>query len=375
MEEGYEIQLIDDSRDLHRLEWAITRSSIIGLDAEWKPPSSNNSSSSSSSVTTIDHQHHPPVLLLQIACRLKNNNNSDYIVFVLDLQSAGVICSVYPLLSQVLVSPNILKLGFRFKQDLLYLSSTFRSHGYPPLVKIHPFMDISTIYTHHLNTNTNTHTYKKQPSLSFICHQLLGISLSKELQCSDWSLRPLSQQQITYAALDALSLIHIFNLFQNKLLLSQQQTLSINTKNLGFNQIPLLLTHPNHSTTNTNTILTNTFSEASHILKATLILYPQTLNLPTFNKSTIPMDYTLLHIVTQYAHKLILTHGNHPKNKPKRKSSSCKQKQKQLAAIDNWQGPPPWDSLLGGDGCPKFLCDVMVTTILIILYACYTSNF
>ncbi|CAN7125626.1 unnamed protein product [Brassica rapa subsp. narinosa] len=23
----------------------------------------------------------------------------------------------------------------------------------------------------------------------------------------------------------------------------------------------------------------------------------------------------------------------------------------------DWQGPPPWDSSLGGDGCPKFLLD------------------
>ncbi|CAG7895933.1 unnamed protein product [Brassica rapa] len=26
----------------------------------------------------------------------------------------------------------------------------------------------------------------------------------------------------------------------------------------------------------------------------------------------------------------------------------------------DWQGPPPWDSSLGGDGCPKFFLDVMV---------------
>ncbi|MFS7904784.1 putative 3'-5' exonuclease domain, ribonuclease H-like superfamily [Helianthus anomalus] len=32
----------------------------------------------------------------------------------------------------------------------------------------------------------------------------------EELQCSNWSLLPLTQDQATYAALDALCLIHIF---------------------------------------------------------------------------------------------------------------------------------------------------------------------
>nr|GFA73998.1 putative 3'-5' exonuclease domain-containing protein [Tanacetum cinerariifolium] len=59
---------------------------------------------------------------------------------------------------------------------------------------------------------------KCNKSLSSICHDLLGISLSKELQCSDWSLRPLTHQQKTYAALDALCLIQIFNVFLHTLL-------------------------------------------------------------------------------------------------------------------------------------------------------------
>ncbi|KAK1409088.1 hypothetical protein QVD17_35613 [Tagetes erecta] len=365
--EECEIQLVSsiDSPEFNRLEWAISRSSIVGLDAEWKPITRGSNQSSST----------PRVLLLQIACRLNESSSSSsssccYIVFLLDLQSPNLITSIYPLLSHLFVSPNILKLGFRFKQDLLYLSSTFSSSSSssPILNKVEPFLDISTIYTSHLQTKRNNKVKNTIKSLSFICQELLGISLSKELQCSDWSQRPLSQHQITYAALDALSLIHIFNLFHHTLL--QQGAIRSVTEvessglNLGLKQ---LLREPNNSTR----IVRTTFCEAVEMVRATIIEYPQRLNVAleaSLKKSTwdtVPMDYTLLQIVRQYGDKLILTESDGKsrtsKKKGKRKTSSgftCKEKR--VDANDEWQGPPPWDFLLGGDGCPKFLCDVMV---------------
>ncbi|GJT98143.1 3'-5' exonuclease domain-containing protein, partial [Tanacetum coccineum] len=41
--------------------------------------------------------------------------------------------------------------------------------------------------------------------------------------------------------------------------------------------------------------------------------------------------------------------------------------------IDAWQGPAPWDSLLVGDGCPKFLCDVMVVNWMISVFLSLSS--
>lgn len=40
--------------------------------------------------------------------------------------------------------------------------------------------------------------------------------LVQELQCSDWSCRPLSEEQILYAAADAYYLLEIFSLFEQK---------------------------------------------------------------------------------------------------------------------------------------------------------------
>lgn len=37
----------------------------------------------------------------------------------------------------------------------------------------------------------------------------------------------------------------------------------------------------------------------------------------------------------------------------------------------NWVGPAPWDVMIGGDGKPKFLCDVMVCVLDSSLFSGY----
>jgi len=94
-----------DTAEFRLLSEALGRSSVVGLDAEWKPV----------------RKSFPTVSVLQIAC-------GDGGVFVLDLLSLPLSSLSEPL-RELLLCPDILKLGFGFKQDLAYLSSTFCSHG------------------------------------------------------------------------------------------------------------------------------------------------------------------------------------------------------------------------------------------------------
>lgn len=50
-------------------------------------------------------------------------------------------------------------------------------------------------------------TYTAGHGLKNLTHELLGIPLDKEQQSSDWAARPLSPQQVAYAASDVLHLI------------------------------------------------------------------------------------------------------------------------------------------------------------------------
>ncbi|XP_015886621.3 uncharacterized protein LOC107421806 [Ziziphus jujuba] len=358
-----------DSLEFARLTRALTRSSLIGLDAEWKPIQNATQKST-----------FPNVSLLQLACRLagrldddsdeKDGDDDESVVFLLDLFSIP-LTAIWELLRDVFVSPDILKLGFRFKQDLIYLSSTFSSHGCAPgFDKVEPFLDITSIYNHLQHKEPGRKMPKDIKSLATICKEALGFSLSKELQCSDWSRRPLTEAQKAYAALDAHCLLDIFKVFQTKV---------ITEGNLNHE---LSETHPSNVNIGLKEILEKDdgcdkisrlkFSEALHIVRATAssdvfqkIATVDGLVLKSRQRSTLPMDESLLKIVKKYGEKILLKESDKKpkitKRKGKKRSSVgliCKEKRPE--ACDERQGPPPWDLTLGGNGCPKFLCDVMV---------------
>ncbi|TKY55979.1 Exonuclease mut-7-like [Spatholobus suberectus] len=331
-----------DSVEFTLLSEALTQTSVVGLDAEWKPV----------------RRSFPRVSVLQIAC-------GGSAVFVLDLLSLPLSSLCQPL-RELLLSPDILKLGFGFKQDLVYLSSTFCSHG--GFDKVEPYLDIRSVYNH-LQHNKK-HVPKQSKSLSTICAEVLGFTLSKELQSSDWSCRPLTEEQITYAAMDAHCLLDIFKVFQAKIvkegdLILETTVLSNPDASLGLKEL-----FRNHDMS--DKVLRAQFCEAVAIVQATTcsdVARMIPLAGGMIQKSscwvTVPMDEVLLKVVTKYGDRILLKESD---KKPK--SSKKKGKKQSLIngiskgnhfeKIDEWQGTPPWDPLVGGNGYPKFLCDVMV---------------
>ena len=117
--------------------------------------------------------------------------------------------------------------------------------------------------------------------------------------------------------------------------------------------------------------------DAVNIVRATTSEFPQrkaTLEEVVSQSScrnTIPMDGSLFNIVKKYGEMILLKESDRkPKTSKKKgkKQSSSVYKEKQIEISDDWCGPPPWDSSLQGDGCPKFLCDVMVRLHLYFVY-------
>ncbi|XP_071934095.1 uncharacterized protein [Coffea arabica] len=341
-----------DSPEFTHLSWCLTHSAVVGIDAEWKPHRSRQST-------------FPTVSLLQIACRLFPDSNESP-VFLLDL-SVLPLPSIYELLSNAFVSHDILKLGFRFKQDLVYLSSTFCSQGCDPgFDRVEPFLDITSVYSHLQHKQSSGRKVPKQSkSLATICQEVLGVSLSKELQCSDWSHRPLSEEQKAYAAADAQCLLDIFNVFQAKV----EKEVAGNSFhrssnfNLGLKQILEI-------SNCCQTVLRKNVSEASNVIRATMSEFPgriPAIEAKASEKSsgfTKEMDVILLRIARKYGDKILLKDSDRKpkmsKKKGKRSSAGMTYKERLVQSVDDWQGPPPWDLSVGGDGCPKFLCDVMV---------------
>jgi ribonuclease D len=78
-------------------------------------------------------------------------------------------------------------------------------------------LDVTNAYYYLKGHDMQKRLPRETKSLATICEELLGVYLSKELQCSDWSYRPLSEGQIQYAASDAYYLLDIFDLFHQKI--------------------------------------------------------------------------------------------------------------------------------------------------------------
>ncbi|MBO3463268.1 bifunctional 3'-5' exonuclease/DNA polymerase [Aetokthonos hydrillicola Thurmond2011] len=75
---------------------------------------------------------------------------------------------------------------------------------------------------------------KEKASLKVIAHKYLGVELEKESQQSDWSVKELTEEQLSYAALDARILLDLRNVLRLKL----KQADLVQTAVIEFGAIP-----------------------------------------------------------------------------------------------------------------------------------------
>ncbi|XP_024927020.3 uncharacterized protein LOC107411799 isoform X2 [Ziziphus jujuba] len=150
---------------------------VVGVDCEWKP-------------NYIKGNKPNKVSIMQIS--------SDKMVFIFDLLKLfeDVPDILDNCLTRILQSPRILKLGYNFQCDIKQLA-----HSYKDLLCFKHYemlLDIQNIF--------------KEPrgGLSGLAKKILGAGLNKTRRNSNWEQRPLTRNQLEYAALDAAVLIHIF---------------------------------------------------------------------------------------------------------------------------------------------------------------------
>lgn len=167
---------VDEVSGLESATSHIEGCKVIGLDCEWKPNYEKGSKSNK-------------VSIIQIA--------TEQMVYIFDLIKLfkDVPMILDNCLMRILDSTRILKLGYNFECDIQQLS-----HSYVELECFKHFemlLDIQKVF-------------KERGGLSGLALKILGANLNKTRRNSNWEQRPLSRNQLEYAALDAAVLIHIF---------------------------------------------------------------------------------------------------------------------------------------------------------------------
>ncbi|XP_056165516.1 uncharacterized protein LOC115662825 isoform X4 [Syzygium oleosum] len=135
-------------------------------------------------------------------------------------------------LSRILQSPSILKLGYNFQCDMKQLTSSYETLGC--FNHFEMLLDIQNVFK------------ESSGGLSGLAEEILGAGLNKTRRNSDWEQRPLSQNQLEYAALDAAVLVHIFHHIWDQ---SQQATADGNDKIEWKSSIFLQILHMDNAKT------------------------------------------------------------------------------------------------------------------------------
>ncbi|XP_012558041.1 exonuclease mut-7 homolog isoform X2 [Hydra vulgaris] len=182
---------------------------VIGFDTEWKP-----------SFTRAGEQD--KVSTLQLAVIDK--------VFIVDMLQLYVADSAENALREFFykffTSKDVVKIGYGIVGDLKILIGMF-AYMKEFILNASNLVDLNEISEKILKYPvTNAYLYpvqsvQNEKGLSLLIYRLLGQSLDKTFQVSDWDKRPLSTNQIQYAALDAFCLLEVYKVL-NKIVFETQ---------------------------------------------------------------------------------------------------------------------------------------------------------
>ncbi|KAF1331170.1 Exonuclease, partial [Globisporangium splendens] len=201
-----------DNDDMVALAYEILMQGCVrtlGIDAEWRPDSGSGHMQSKCSI-------------LQVACESH--------AFIFDLLELA-ISDLEDLFAHLFTSRSIVKLGFGLDGDIKRLRWSFPdARCFETFINVVDFSldesanqaeiahDAETMKQSEAHADGDEsfelaklkHRRRRQRGLAAHVHEVLGLPLSKAQQKSDWERRPLTEQQISYAALDAYCLIMVY---------------------------------------------------------------------------------------------------------------------------------------------------------------------
>jgi len=172
-----EVVVVEDARALERAAAEIHAERVVGFDTETRP-------------TFRVGESYPPALMQVATARL---------VYLFPLQRLDCAAVLAPLLA----APRIVKAGVSTADDLLKLKQMF------------PFDEAGVLDLGHVAARHGL----KQTGLRNLTALFMSTRVPKGAKTTNWAVRQLSQQQITYAATDAWACRELYLKFEELALL------------------------------------------------------------------------------------------------------------------------------------------------------------
>ena len=171
--------------------------SVWGLDCEWLP-GINCGRDNPVATLQLSTQRCAFLVDLQCLCQALHNerscDNSDQNELEMELSRV---------LSKLFTESNIPLIGFGVMADLGKMAASFPHM--PCFSQYNGVIDLQKVSSFVLPKSDMQFTSSLQKMVALILHK----KLIKKQQCSDWTMRPLSAEQVEYATLDAAVLPHL----------------------------------------------------------------------------------------------------------------------------------------------------------------------
>ncbi len=182
--------LVDKFEQLSDLKSFLSDSIIVGIDTERKPDHSRQ---------VAPH----PTALIQIAARTSDGSEK---VFLVDIQTlmtdSCAVIELKTIFQNLLASENCIKLGQGLVRDLVEIMTSFPALN-DCFLEVNALIDTESLYRNLQPEAIHMISLKK------LVRDYLHLNLIKTEQMSDWSIRPLTFNQMYYAANDALCLLRL----------------------------------------------------------------------------------------------------------------------------------------------------------------------
>ncbi|KAF7727169.1 Exonuclease mut-7 [Apophysomyces ossiformis] len=183
-------KVVDNDTSLRELYAALSQSRVYGLDTEWIPQFARSK---------------PRTALMQIATDLGH-------AFLLDFKTlrepanTGLLSLAETILKQMFENKSAIKLAYDFNGDMTLLQETLPAAKNWKVAYMADFKHLRAPQT----DGDKSAGIKPPAGLAGVVSTFLGVGMNKKQRLSNWEQRPLTTEQILYAAGDAYCLIDIY---------------------------------------------------------------------------------------------------------------------------------------------------------------------